>query len=1317
MRDAGLRLDFSLSLLLPFREAGTVLPETRPNSYIMKEMNEKAFRRALPVDDTPGCEPAATVLQARADATPTSDLLPRIVERRPTRRRRRVPASEGPTVKARPPVHPSGFPVPEIRALADDAKEEVPAGGRADVASAASSAAVAVENTGEKPFWMQDTGPGDFSSSPTDEGSDFPDNDRILAAMSSEEIRKSVADIYAHMKPESIEALRKRGAEKMRSSRAPPRVSSEAHPVGPAQSEEPPSLSKKGSRVSFGGETMHYPSADLQPVNDNDAEDGGPTALLSHGKNAFVGNEDLVRRVADVVSLDNVARAETVEQDKLAWTTSADEPLPTGAVVSKELDEAVKRSVEALGGVARWRFDLHGTRLSEGQMRTLPTHRGLHHHGVEPDIAGYTLGDLLLLARSSFVGQRAIAMNVLAGAIRKYGGDIMEPLGRAGGLATMMAESEPAKATSSAAHSSGMHNLSLSRAYLELVSALVTFESRQGASHEYLVDSAAVSVEQLYFVSSMYVQPRPEGDGDAINDRVGSKQSPVMKALCTRHCPVRLVLISCAALSIGDFGIAVQALEICYFIVRSSSLSAIAVAEDRMAVRDLHEIALTAGMSTSTEHGGLQAGPSVLSRMLQLAYDTIAVCTVAVGWEGRSDLLSRPGGLVSSAQLEKAGRLLGSASRPGSSAAVTSHCIAYCVLRLFRSALAFGLGQDMFGELVVRELPILLGLAMANCPDAVEPRPVEGPADPSVTIFLRKAVAEAYLALETYAHGLFSGMVAAEERVSEAEKSEGKGQDVVGLSEQQAQLRAQIESSKSRLLMLLPVAVEAATLFVGSEGESFVVPCSKTHQMNLCARAAAGHFVATVLAMTSGAHVFLSHAVISRVTSLGERTTSTSADALRGSTPKDATTFLSLALLCSMSHAAARIVSSAVVVGAVRLPSSAHTHISSVVDALHRTSGVQHTREICYFVACNTYAEWLGLVSTHHPSVETARSALRLLTKLTDCQVGADLIRRCILNERVLRTLRRNFPEYGIASLVEATLTRVLSELLSLTTVSKAKASKESSVSSQEFSMRLPLSSPRDFYAFLVGQPPGEIERYAGVSVVRVLRDAGVADPVDVYQALLLGVPPAEWFNSHCVSLRPGWVSFASELIVSGDAISQSEHLLPSGLESAVSGISTSASSVIAIRLLALAELLVDHGPPVDADGGPAAIACAILSAMLRPSDADESLRRALWTRVVSDCAGVGLFEHAHVLGKPRALATDALAGEYFHLLSRGRVGTMVQCVWSAAKPALLGGGYVTRGLLGSVNGRSIVRSWVSSGGAGEDSQRVEEICLSSEIA
>ncbi|KAF9582641.1 RNA polymerase II associated protein 1 [Lunasporangiospora selenospora] len=64
---------------------------------------------------------------------------------------------------------------------------------------------------------------------------------------------------------------------------------------------------------------------------------------------------------------------------------------------------------------AHLRFDFSGKILG-GQ--DVPVHLGLHHHGVDPTKAGYTLSELLHLVRSTVPSQRILPLNILAKILR-----------------------------------------------------------------------------------------------------------------------------------------------------------------------------------------------------------------------------------------------------------------------------------------------------------------------------------------------------------------------------------------------------------------------------------------------------------------------------------------------------------------------------------------------------------------------------------------------------------------------------------------------------------------------------------------------------------------------------------------------------------------------------------------------------------------------------------------------------------------------------------------------------------------------------------
>ena len=113
------------------------------------------------------------------------------------------------------------------------------------------------------------------------------------------------------------------------------------------------------------------------------------------------------------------------------------------------------------------RFSLRGTVLSPTTALALPTSLGLHHHGNDPQAAGYTIPEIAILGRSSFPAQRCVAWQVLGRILYRLGkgefGDrgsvlvegLWEVIEREGVVGVMLAEasassgSDKANSTSS----------------------------------------------------------------------------------------------------------------------------------------------------------------------------------------------------------------------------------------------------------------------------------------------------------------------------------------------------------------------------------------------------------------------------------------------------------------------------------------------------------------------------------------------------------------------------------------------------------------------------------------------------------------------------------------------------------------------------------------------------------------------------------------------------------------------------------------------------------------------------------------------------
>ncbi|KPM34547.1 hypothetical protein AK830_g12028 [Neonectria ditissima] len=71
--------------------------------------------------------------------------------------------------------------------------------------------------------------------------------------------------------------------------------------------------------------------------------------------------------------------------------------------------------------ISALRFDFQGRFLSPRVSRSIPSSKGLHHHGEAPEAAGYTVAELAHLARSAVPAQRCMAFQTLGRILYRLG--------------------------------------------------------------------------------------------------------------------------------------------------------------------------------------------------------------------------------------------------------------------------------------------------------------------------------------------------------------------------------------------------------------------------------------------------------------------------------------------------------------------------------------------------------------------------------------------------------------------------------------------------------------------------------------------------------------------------------------------------------------------------------------------------------------------------------------------------------------------------------------------------------------------------------
>ncbi|KAI1459639.1 hypothetical protein F4805DRAFT_419739 [Annulohypoxylon moriforme] len=117
------------------------------------------------------------------------------------------------------------------------------------------------------------------------------------------------------------------------------------------------------------------------------------------------------------------------DPSKLAWMA----PIPTPNSPA-DYDSPYHPSQSSLP-ISSLRFNFRGELLPPKISRSVPTTKGLHHHGEAPEAAGYTIRELARLCRSAVPGQRCVAYQTLGRILYRlgrgeFGGSVHDGLAR-----------------------------------------------------------------------------------------------------------------------------------------------------------------------------------------------------------------------------------------------------------------------------------------------------------------------------------------------------------------------------------------------------------------------------------------------------------------------------------------------------------------------------------------------------------------------------------------------------------------------------------------------------------------------------------------------------------------------------------------------------------------------------------------------------------------------------------------------------------------------------------------------------------------------
>uniref|UniRef100_A0A669EI03 RNA polymerase II associated protein 1 n=1 Tax=Oreochromis niloticus TaxID=8128 RepID=A0A669EI03_ORENI len=204
------------------------------------------------------------------------------------------------------------------------------------------------------------------------------ENQAKLQAMSQSEILEEQKKLLSQLDPRLVDFVRSCKAQSVPSFPSPSK-----HPKDKSGTEDPPVQDVSRESGSCSAAVLCQKPQEVEMEGEEEELSAPPPA------------EDLpVKPQKEWVHMDKL------EPEKLEWLRDLPEPRRKGT----------KKAMQA-------RFDFAGTLIPPTE--DLPMHLGLHHHGEEPERAGYSLQELFLLSRSQVIQQRTLSLSTLANILSK----------------------------------------------------------------------------------------------------------------------------------------------------------------------------------------------------------------------------------------------------------------------------------------------------------------------------------------------------------------------------------------------------------------------------------------------------------------------------------------------------------------------------------------------------------------------------------------------------------------------------------------------------------------------------------------------------------------------------------------------------------------------------------------------------------------------------------------------------------------------------------------------------------------------------------
>lgn len=235
------------------------------------------------------------------------------------------------------------------------------------------------------------------------------ENKQRIAAMSTEDIEEARAELMSSLNPAFLERLLKRANIDEKPKDQEPSSSQNAPTEPPQQQEhaaakalnEPQNPDLPSQSEHHYVPPIHFPQPPINPSTFTPLDPSSPSFL-----------QDLKTHYFPSISHD---------PSTMTWLTDPTEEENQDSPYHPDKDNYQ---------ISQLRFSFTGTLIPPAKSLSIGIDKGLHHHGLAPSSAGYTIPELALLARSTMPSQRCVAYQILGRTMYRLG---QERFGAKGG--------------------------------------------------------------------------------------------------------------------------------------------------------------------------------------------------------------------------------------------------------------------------------------------------------------------------------------------------------------------------------------------------------------------------------------------------------------------------------------------------------------------------------------------------------------------------------------------------------------------------------------------------------------------------------------------------------------------------------------------------------------------------------------------------------------------------------------------------------------------------------------------------------------------